>query len=61
MDDLNNQLIILGHVCKFALKCKNMYRIGPRSDVRGQTGAKSGEFFFGRTEGRTADGRQKEK
>ena len=38
-----------------------LYRIGPRSDVGGQTGAKSGEVFYGRTEGRTADGGQKEK
>ena len=49
MDDRNNQLIILGHVCKFALKCKNLYRIGPRSDVGGQTVAKSGEVFYGRS------------
>ena len=52
MDDRNNQLIILGHVCKFALKCKNLYRIGPRKSVKiftgltpGRTGAKSGEVF----------------
>ena len=32
-----------------------MVRIGPRSDVGGGTGAKSGEVVLGRTEGRTAD------
>ena len=33
MDDRNNQLKILGHVCKFALKCKNLYRIGPSKNM----------------------------
>ena len=57
MDDRNYQLIILGHVCKFALKCKNLYRIGPRKSVKiftgltpgrtSRTGAKSGEVFSG--------------
>ena len=61
MYDRNNQLIILGHVFKFALKCKNWYRIGPRSDVGGRTVAKSGEVFYGRSicrleGGRTAKG-----
>ena len=32
-----------------------LYRIDPRSDVGGQTEAKSGEVFYGRTEERTAD------
>ena len=36
----------------FALKCKNLYRIGPRSDVGGRTVAKSGEVFYGRSVGR---------
>ena len=35
-----------------------MYRIGPRSDVGGGTGAKSGEVFFGRTDGDYLGGRR---
>ena len=68
MDDRNIQLIILGHVCKFALDVKMciglapLYRIGPRSDGGGRTGrGKVRRIFFGRTEGQTADGGQKEK
>ena len=48
----------------FALKCKHLftplYRIGPRSEVGCQTGAMSGEVFYGQTDGRT-DGRTADK
>ena len=87
MNDRNNKFIILGHACKFALKCfalkrsalkcfalkcfalkcfapKCKYRIGltPLYWHQGgrQTGTMSGKAFYGRTDGRTADGRQKE-
>ena len=60
MNDRNNQLIILGQVCKFALKCKNRDRIGPRLDVGGQTVAKSGKFaMVGRSVGWRRVGRRR--
>ena len=37
-----------------------LYRICPRLEVGRRTGAMSGEVFYGRTDGRTADGGEKE-
>ena len=42
MDDKNNQLIILGH----ALKCKNLYRIGPQVRGRRAERGKVSESFL---------------
>ena len=57
MDDRNNQLIILGNVCKFALKCKkwalkNLCKIGPRLEV----GERQSQGKFFQVGGRRTDG-----
>ena len=52
----------LGQYLAFFLvgRTKITWEVGGRT-ADSRTGAKSGEVFFGRTEGRTADGGQKEK
>ena len=51
------QIPVSANIFKFALKCKYLYRIGPKSEVRGGREAKSGKIFS-RLEG---GGGQKEK
>ena len=55
MDDRIIQLIILGHICKFALDVKMCIGLAPRQTVEVGRRGKVGRIFFGGMEGQTAD------